>query len=89
MWSPTRQWRRALCRAAVVLLTSTLASCGFELRGQSDRAATLGRYPIAVVSQAPSSEFAAQLRSELQRQGAYLLALTESELVLYVDIETF
>ena len=89
MWSPTRQWRRALCRAAVVLLTSTLASCGFELRGQSDRAATLGRYPIAVVSQAPSSEFAAQLRSELQRQGASLLSLTEAELVLYVDIETF
>ena len=89
MWSPTRQWRRALCRVAVVLLSSTLVSCGFELRGQSDRAATLGRYPIAVVSQAPSSEFAAQLRSELQRQGASLLALTEAELVLYVDIETF
>ena len=89
MWSPTRQWRRALYRAAVVLLTSTLASCGFELRGQSDQAATLGRYPIAVVSQAPSSEFAAQLRSEPQRQGASLLALTEAELVLCVDIETF
>ncbi|MGB1350099.1 MAG: hypothetical protein GWP37_11455 [Gammaproteobacteria bacterium] len=89
MLSPTRQWHRALSRTALVLVTSTLISCGFELRGQSDRAATLGRYPIAIVSQAPSSEFAAQLRSELQRQGARLQSLTEAELVLYVDIETF
>ena len=89
MWSPTKQWRRVLCRAALVLLASTLVGCGFELRGQSDRAATLGQYPIAVVSQAPSSEFAAQLRGELQRQGAALLPLTEAALVLYVDIETF
>ena len=89
MWSLIKHWQRVLRCAALVLLASTLVSCGFELRGQSDRAAPLGRYPIAVVSQAPSSEFAAQLRGELQRQGAALLPLTEAELILYIDIETF
>ena len=89
MWSPIKQWCRALCRTALVILASTLVSCGFELRGQIDRAATLGRYPIAVVSQAPSSELAAQLRGELKRQGAALLPLTEAKLIVYIDIETF
>ena len=89
MWSPIKQWCRVLCRTALVMLASTLVSCGFELRGQSDRAATLGRYPIALISKAPSSELTAQLRRELQRQGAALLPLAEAELILYIDIETF
>ena len=29
------------------------------------------------------------MRGELQRQGAALLPLTEAELILYIDIETF
>ena len=89
MWSPIKRWCRVLRRAALMLLASSLVSCGFELRGQSDRATALGQYPIAVISQAPSSEFAAQLRGELQRQGATLLPLTKAALVLYVDLEAF
>ena len=43
MWSLIKQWQRVLRRTGLVLLVSTLVSCGFELRGQSD-----GSYPGAI-----------------------------------------
>jgi outer membrane lipopolysaccharide assembly protein LptE/RlpB len=89
MWSLTKHPLTHLKIVTVFLIVNSLAGCGFELRGQTDRAATLGRYPIAVVSQAPNSEFSSELRSELQRQGAILSSVTEASLILYVDLEVF
>ena len=89
MWLLTRQSRRVVWRTMALVLASTLVSCGFELRGQDDRAMSLGRYPIAVVSQAPSSEFTAELRGELKRRGATLQSMADATLVIYVDIENF
>jgi LPS-assembly lipoprotein len=89
MWLLTKPSWRLAWPTLVVMLASTLLSCGFELRGQNDRANTLGRYPIAVISQAPSSEFTAELRDELKRQGATLDPVADAALVIYVDVENF
>ena len=89
MWSLIKHRRSALNAVASVLLATSLVACGFELRGQSDRADTLSRYSVALVSAAPSSEFSGQLRSALQRQGAPLSSTSDAGLTLYVDLETF
>jgi LPS-assembly lipoprotein len=89
MWSLTKRRRSALNAVASVLLATSLVACGFELRGQSDGAETLSRYPVVLVSAAPSSEFSGQLRNALQRQGASLSSTTDAGLILYVDLETF
>ena len=89
MWSLTKRCRSALNAVASVLLATSLVACGFELRGQSSGAETLSRYPVMLVSAAPSSEFSGQLRNALQRQGASLSSTTDAGLTLYVDLETF
>ena len=89
MWSLIKHRRSALNAVASVLLATSLVACGFELRGQSDRADTLSRYSVALVSAAPSSEFSGQLRSALERQGAPLSSTSDAGLTLYVDLETF
>ena len=88
MWLLTRfpLLGRAL---ACMLLALVLTSCGFELRGQNVRAETLWLYPISVVSSAPNSEFASQLRTSLLMLGARVVSPSDATLILHVGIERF
>ena len=88
MWLLTRFPLRGRAPAGM-LLALVLTSCGFELRGQNARAETLGLYPISVVSSAPNSEFASQLRTSLLRLGARVVGPSEATLILQVGTERF
>lgn len=89
MWLPTSSAKRYIKRLALAFLAAALTGCGFELRGQYDRAATFGRYPLAIVSAAPNSEFSSQLRTQLTRMGATATSPSEARLILQVDVERF